>query len=95
MGAKADIGWTTPGEDGVRRHVYAQKVGNSWHFFERPKRRGKEVEWTPMPHAPLVDWLELLDALERGVVRRRYRPEDVAAVKKHIREVFPEHRFEE
>ena len=95
MGAKAEIGWTTPGEDGVKRHVYAQHIGTSWHFFERPKRRGKEIEWIPMPNVPLLDWLELLDALERGVVRRRYRPEELVSVRKRIRELFPEHRFEE
>lgn len=95
MGAKAEIGWTTPGEDGERRHVYAQRIGDKWHFFERPKRRGREIEWIPLPKAPLADWLELLDALERGAVRRRYRPEEVVSVRKHIRELFPEHHFDE
>lgn len=94
MGAKADIGWTTPGDDGIKRHVYAQHVGDQWKFFERPKRRGKEVEWVPMPEPPLRDWLELLDALERGYVRRRYPPEHIEAVKKRIRELFPEHKVE-
>ncbi|MEY2787525.1 MAG: hypothetical protein RLZZ34_668, partial [Verrucomicrobiota bacterium] len=46
-----------------------------------------------MPEPPLEDWLELLDALERGYVRRRYPPEHIEAVRKRIREVFPEHRF--
>ena len=73
MGAKADIGWTTPGPDGIKRHVYAQHVGDQWKFFERPKRRGSDIEWTPMPQPPLEDWLE--------------------AVRKRIRELFPEHRF--
>ena len=64
MGAKADIGWTTLGPDGIKRHVYAQHVGDQWKFFERPKRRGSDIEWVPMPEPPLEDWLELLDALE-------------------------------
>jgi hypothetical protein len=93
MGAKADIGGTTPGDDGIKRHVYAQHIGNRWVFFERPKRRGRDIEWIPMPDPPLTDWLELLDALERGHVRRRYKPDDIAEVRKRILELFPEFRF--
>lgn len=91
MGAKAEIGWTTPGDDGIKRHVYAQHVGTEWRFFERPKRRGREIEWGVLENPPLLDWLELLDALERGHVRRRYKPKDIVAVRKRIRELFPEH----
>jgi hypothetical protein len=94
MGAKAELGWTTPGEDGVKRHVYAQHVGSEWRFFERPKRRGREIEWVPMPDPPLRDWLELLDCVERGYVRRRFMPDDIEHIKKRIRERFPEHQFE-
>jgi hypothetical protein len=92
MGAKADIGWTTPGEDGVKRHVYAQHVGDQWKFYERPKRRGSEIEWIHMEEPPLADWLELLDALERGYVRKRYKPEHIVAVRNRIRELFPDHK---
>jgi hypothetical protein len=90
MGIKSDIGWTTPGPDGKRRHVYAQQVGDQWRFFERPRRRGPEINWVPLTEPPLEDWLKLLDALERGMVRRRYMPEDVARVRKRIRELFPD-----
>jgi hypothetical protein len=38
----------------------------------------------------LEDWLELLDALRRLVVRRRYQPEDVEHLEQAIRERFPE-----
>jgi hypothetical protein len=93
MGAKAEIGWTTPGPDGIKRHVYAQHVGNQWKFFERPKRRGGEIQWIPLLNPPIDDWLELLDAVERGAVRRRYMPDDVEAVRRKIRELFPEHRL--
>lgn len=91
MGAKAEIGWTTDGEDGLKRHVYAQHVGTEWRFFERPRRRGRDIEWIPLPDPPLHDWLALLDALERGHVRRRFKPRDIVAVRKRIRELFPEH----
>lgn len=94
MGAKAELGWTTPGEDGVKRHVYAQKVGSDWRFFERPKRRGRDIEWIPMPEPPLADWLELLDAMERGYVRRRFMPDDIKLVRKRIRELFPDHELD-
>lgn len=91
MGVKADIGWTTRGEDGSKRHVYVQKVGDTWRFFERERRRGPEVQWTPLPEPPLEDWLELLDALERGMVRRRYMPTVVERTRRTIRERFPDH----
>ena len=94
MGAKAEIGWTTHGDDGVKRHVYAQHVGNAWKFFERPKRRGRDIEWIPLIDPPLRDWLELLDCVERGYVRRRFMPDDIESIRTRIRELFPEHRFE-
>jgi hypothetical protein len=93
MGAKAEIGWTTPGEDGVKRHVYAQHVGSQWKFYERPKRRGKDIEWIPLIDPPLLDWLELLHCVERGYVRRRFMPTDIESVRTKIRERFPEYRF--
>ena len=94
MGVKADIGWVRPDEDGGKRHVYVEHRGDQWHVFHRSKRRGRDIEWEKVPDAPLVDWLELLDALERGYVRKRYQPKDILAVKKLIRENFPEYKFE-
>jgi hypothetical protein len=91
MGAKAEIGWTTPGDDGIKRHVYAQHVGGDWRFYERPKRRGRDIEWIRLENPPLQDWIELLDALERGHVRRRFKPKDIVAVRKRIHELYPEH----
>jgi hypothetical protein len=38
----------------------------------------------------LEDWLALLDAVERRVQRRLIRPEEVARLRKTIRERFPE-----
>ena len=94
MGVKADIGWTTHTEDGGKRHVYAQHIGDQWKFFERPKRRGSEIQWVELENPPLPDWLELLDALERGMVRRRYKPDEIDRIRKRIRELFPEHSFD-
>lgn len=90
MGVKADIGWVRPDEEGGKRHVYVERHGGKWRFFHRDKRRGRDIEWVPVPEPPLVDWLELIDALERGYVRRRYQLEDIAAVKKLVHERFPD-----
>ena len=93
MGAKAEIGWTTTGEDGVKRHVYAQRVGKDWRFFERSRRRGKDIEWDALPHPPLQDWLELLESIQRRAGRDLNPPEAVINVKRLIRYRFPEHTF--
>ena len=93
MGLKAEVGWTTIGEDGVKRHVYALRVAKDWRFFERPKRRGRDIEWIPLPHPPLADWLHLLETIERRAGRDLNPPEHVENVKRHIRDNFPEHRF--
>ena len=90
MGVKADIGWVRPDEEGGKRHVYVERHGGKWRFFHRDKRRGRDIEWVSVPEPPLVDWLELIDALERGYVRRRYQLEDIAAVKKLVSERFPD-----
>jgi hypothetical protein len=94
MGARTEIGWTTPGEDGLKRHVCAQRFGAVWQFFERPRRRGREIEWEPMPNPPLSDWLELLDAVTRRATRRLHPPSEIERIKQTIRERFPEYRFE-
>lgn len=93
VGAKSEIGWNTPGEDGVKRHVYAQKHGRDWLFFERPRRKGRTIQWIPMEKPPLSDWLELLDCVERRAARDLHPPETAEYVKKLIRDRFPNHSF--
>jgi len=39
---------------------------------------------------PLEDWLELLDAVQRLVTRRRYQPDDEDFLRRQIRERFPD-----
>ena len=87
MGAKAEIGWTRRDADGERWDVYAQLVGRDWKFFTRQRRY--EV-WQAIEEPLLEDWLELLDALRRLMVRRRYQPDDIERVETAIRERFPE-----
>jgi hypothetical protein len=39
---------------------------------------------------PLEDWLELLDAVQRLITRRRYQPDDEEKLRRLIRERFPD-----
>ena len=84
---KAEIAWKRVTEDGEKLQVYVQRVKREWKFFHRAKRFD---QWQPVPEPPLEDWLELLDAVQRLVVRRRYQPDDEQRVRAQIRERFPE-----
>jgi len=84
---KAEISWKRITEAGEKLQVYAQHVGRYWLFSARQKRYDR---WETVPEPPLEDWLELLDAVQRLINRRRLRPEEEGRVKKIIREKFPE-----
>jgi hypothetical protein len=84
--AKAEISWKGRTDEGLKREVYAQRVGDRWKFFVRQKRYD---QWLPMPDPPLEDWLELLDAVRRRVSRRLLRPEEEGRVKRSILERYP------
>jgi hypothetical protein len=86
MGAKAEISWKSRTDDGLKREVYAQRVGSEWRFFEREQRYD---QWQPLMDPPLEDWIELLDAVQRRVARRLLRPEEETRLRKTIRERFP------
>jgi hypothetical protein len=88
---KAEISWKREAEDGTRLQVYAQHVGRDWRFFARERRYD---QWQPVPEPPLEDWMELLDAVQRLINRRRLRPEEEARVKKSIAQRFPEAKLE-
>jgi len=85
--AKAEISWKRVTETGEKLQVYARRVGGEWRFFAR--RRRFEV-WQPVAEPPLADWMALLDAVQRLVVRRRLQPADEQHVRRRIRERFPE-----
>jgi hypothetical protein len=91
MGAKAEVGWTRRTEEGIKLDVYAQRVGGEWRFFRRQKRYDK---WQPIPHPPMEDWMELLDAVHRMITRRRLRPEEEDRVKSRILELHPGTKFD-
>jgi hypothetical protein len=86
---KAEISWKRVTEEGTKLQVYAQHVGRDWLFYTRQRRYD---QWQAVPDPPLEDWLELLDAIQRLIVRRRARPEEEDKIKKSIRERFPEAR---
>ena len=48
------------------------------------------IVWQPVKEPPLEDWLELLDAVQRLITRRRYQPDDEDRLRRQIRERFPE-----
>ena len=85
--AKAEISWKRVTEEGEKLQVYARPVGRVWHFFHRSKRFD---QWRQVEEPPLEDWMELLDALQRLINRRRYQPNDEVLLRSQIRERFPE-----
>ena len=89
--AKAEISWKRVTEEGSKLQVYAQHVGREGLFYRREKRYD---QWQAVPEPPLEDWLELLDAVQRLITRRRIRPEEEDRIKKSIRERFPEARVD-
>ena len=84
---KAEISWKRVTAEGERLQVYAHHVSREWRFYAREKRYDR---WQAVPDPPLEDWLELLDAVQRLINRRRLKPEEEGRVKKSIRERFPE-----
>jgi hypothetical protein len=71
----------------VKLQVNAQRVSREWRFSVREKRFD---QWQRVEEPPLEDWLELLDAVQRLVTRRRLQPVDEERVRRRIRERFPE-----
>ena len=84
---KAEISWKRVNDDGEKLQVYVQRVSREWKFFQRSKRFDN---WQPVAEPPLEDWMELLDAVQRLVNRRRYQPDDEVRLRAQIRERFPE-----
>ena len=84
---KAEISWKRVTEDGEKLQVYVQHIGRDWKFFHRAKRFD---DWKPVQQPPLEDWMELLDAMQRLINRRRYQPDDEVKLRAQIRERFPE-----
>lgn len=83
---KGEISWKGRTAEGVKREIYAHRVGSEWHFYVREKRYDC---WEPLTHPPLEDWLELLDGVRRRIARRLVRPEEEGRLRKTIRELFP------
>jgi len=86
MSVKAEITWKGRAADGTKREVNAQRVGSDWRFSVRERRFD---QWQPLPHPPLEDWLELLDAVHRRVGRRLLTPDHESHLRRTIHELFP------
>ena len=84
---KAEISWKRVTEQGVKLQVYARRVGREWRFFARERRYD---QWQEVLEPPLEDWLELLDAVQRLITRRRLQPNDEEHLRRRIRERFPD-----
>lgn len=70
--AKAEISWKGRTEDGTKREVYAQHVGNRWLFYCREQRFD---QWEPLPQ-PLWRigwscWIRCDDVLLAGYKSQR------------------------
>ena len=87
---KAEISWKGRTEDGMKREVYARRMGGRWNFFVRERRND---QWQEMEAVPIEDWLELLDGVRRRINRRLLPPEEELRVKKRIVELFPETKW--
>lgn len=88
---KGEIGWKRTTPDGQTIHVRVHRVGQRWEFYWRTARFER---WQPLKNPPLEDWLALLDAVRRLIVRRRLAPEDERFVVRRIRELFPDHELD-
>ena len=84
--AAASIEWNRIFEDGVKRHVLAERIGDEWTFQMRDKRFDP---WLRVAEPPLDDWLELLDGVRRRIGRGLLKHEEEARVVKEIRRLFP------
>ena len=87
MATKAEISWKRVTEDGEKIQVNARRVSREWKFSQRAKRFD---QWQPVADPPLEDWMELLDAVQRLITRRRLQPEHEERVRQRIRERFPD-----
>jgi hypothetical protein len=87
---KAEISWKGRTEDGMKREVYARRMGGRWNFFVRERRND---QWQEMEAVPIEDWLELLDGVQRRINRRLLPPDEELRVKKRIVELFPETKW--
>lgn len=83
---KGEISWKGRDAEGVKREVYARRIGGGWKFFVREKRYDN---WTPLLEPTLDDWQELLDGVRRRIARRLVRPEEEHRVINAIKELFP------
>lgn len=84
--AKGAINWTRKADDGTRVEIEVRHLGGQWTFHSRERR---PENWQAVPNPPLIDWMELLDAVERRIGRQLMKPEEATRLKKLILERYP------
>ncbi|MFO1488498.1 MAG: hypothetical protein U1F65_08470 [Verrucomicrobiota bacterium] len=88
---KAEVSWKRVTEEGQKLQVTAQRIGGEWKFSHRQKRFD---QWMPVAEPPLEDWLELLDAVQRMITRRRLQPDHEKLIRRRILERFPDAKLD-
>ena len=73
-------------EDGRKVEIIAHRQPDRrWLFFRRLGRNLPRIFF----EAPVEEWLELLDAVERRIGRRQLKPADADAIRREISIRFP------
>ncbi len=86
MAVKGEVGWKRRTELGAKLNIVARRYGGQWLFYQQTYRFEK---WEPLENPPLEDWLELLDAVQRRMQRRKQTPQEIARIRRTILERFP------
>ncbi|MFN7140970.1 MAG: hypothetical protein ACK4UN_16695 [Limisphaerales bacterium] len=89
--AKAEISWKRVTEEGEKIQCYAHRFGGEYIFYQRSRRFD---QWQRVDNPPLEDWLELLDSIQRRIVRRLLPPIEETRVKKMILDRYPGTKFD-
>jgi hypothetical protein len=72
--------------DGRKIEIIAHRQPDrQWKFFRRMARNERREFY----EAPVEEWLELLDAVERRIARRLLKPSDAEAIRREIGLRFP------
>jgi len=87
MSAKGEIGWKRRDEEGNRVKICAEPAGDRWRFYRQYRRF---EQWEEIPEPPLEDWLNLLDAIQRRIARKKIPEGTDRKLARLIKTLFPE-----
>ncbi len=89
--AKAEISWRRVTDEGEKIDCYAHRFGGEYIFYRRARRYD---QWQRIDNPPLVDWLALLDSVQRRITRSLLPEVEETRVKKMILDRYPGTDFE-